>query len=79
MNIHHPAFAGRARQRGGALLIVMLMLALLALFASANKRTNFGLNDELNRLEANQIERLNGRKAGDKSQGPRTQNPRKTQ
>jgi Tfp pilus assembly protein PilX len=48
----------RARQRGGALIIVMLMLALLALFASANKRTNFGLNDELNRIEAEQIQRL---------------------
>ena len=48
----------RARQRGGALIIVMLMLALLALFASANKRTNFSLNDELNRIEAEQIQRL---------------------
>ncbi|MBC8326711.1 MAG: hypothetical protein H8E27_13920 [Verrucomicrobia subdivision 3 bacterium] len=48
----------RARQRGGAMIIVMLMLALLALFASANKQTNYGLNDELNRLEAEQIERL---------------------
>ena len=48
----------RARQRGGAIIIVMLMLALLSLFASANKRTNYGLNDELNRLEAEQIKRL---------------------
>ena len=61
MNIHHPAFAGRARQRGGALIIVMLMLALLALFVTENRRTIFSLSNELDRIEAEQIKRLNAR------------------
>jgi len=54
-----PKPKSRAGQRGGALLIVMLMLALIALFAAANKRSNHGLNNELNRIEAEQIKRLN--------------------
>lgn len=50
--------ATHARQRGGATLVVLLMIGILALFTSANRRANVGLNDELNRIEAEQIQRL---------------------
>ncbi len=59
MNIKNNTLQSQAGQRGGALLMVMLMLTLIALFAAANKRSNYGLNDELNRIEAEQIKRLN--------------------
>ena len=49
------------RQRGSALIIVMILLSLLALFATQNRRTLFNLRQELDSIEAKQIERLNAR------------------
>ncbi len=59
---------GRAQQAGasdvhlqmdGATARVAFRLdGLMALVASVNRRVNFGLNDELNRIEAEQLERL---------------------
>ena len=51
----------RARQRGSAVLIVLIVLALLALFVTENRRTVFSLSNELDRIEAEQIKRLNAR------------------
>ena len=51
----------RARQRGSAVLIVLIVLALLALFVTENRRTVFSLSNELDRVEAEQIKRLNAR------------------
>jgi len=48
-------------QRGSALIIVMILLSLLALFATQNRRTLFNLRQELDSIEAKQIERLNAR------------------
>ncbi len=50
-----------ARQRGSAVLIVLIVLALLALFVTENRRTVFSLSNELDRIEAEQIKRLNAR------------------
>ena len=51
----------RARQRGSAVLIVLIVLALLALFVTENRRTVFSLSNELDRIEAEQIKRINAR------------------
>lgn len=48
------------RQRGSALIIVMILLSLLALFATQNRHTLFNLSQELQRIEASQLERLDG-------------------
>ena len=52
------------RQRGAALLIVMIVLAMLATLAAKNRRSLSNLNEELQRIEADQLERLDGNSTG---------------
>ena len=61
MKIVLQSSCARARQRGSAVLIVLIVLALLALFVTEIRRTVFSLSNELDRIEAEQIKRLNGR------------------
>ena len=61
MKIIFQSSCARARQRGSAVLIVLIVLALLALFVTENRRTIFSLSNELDRIEAEQIKRLNAR------------------
>jgi len=53
------------RQRGAALLIVMIVLAMLATLAAKNRRALSNLNEELQRIEADQLERLDPNATGD--------------
>ena len=53
------------RQRGAALLIVMIVLAMLATLAAKNRRSLSNLNEELQRIEADQLERLDPNATGD--------------
>ena len=52
-------------QRGAALLIVMIVLAMLATLAAKNRRLLSHLNEELQRIEAGQLERLDTNATGD--------------
>ena len=52
------------RQRGAALLIVMIVLAMLAMLAAKNRRSLSNLNEELQRIEASQLERLDENATG---------------
>ena len=53
------------RQRGAALLIVMIVLAMLATLAAKNRRALSNLNEELQRIEADQLERLDDNGSGE--------------
>ena len=53
------------RQRGAALLIVMIVLAMLATLAAKNRRALSNLNEELQRIETGQLERLDDNGSGE--------------
>ncbi len=61
MKIILQSSCARARRRGSAVLIVLIVLALLALFVTENRRTIFSLSNGLDRIEAEQIKRINAR------------------
>ena len=59
MKIVLQSSCARARQRGSAVLIMLIVLALLALFVTENRRTISNLSNELDHIESEQIKRIN--------------------
>ena len=64
MNTRSPNLSGRRPQRGSVVLILLILLTIMTLLASANSRALIQFHREVNLLEKRQIERLDKAQVG---------------
>ena len=56
-----PRTKRERKRRGGGLIVVMVLLAVMAIYLVADSQALFRLRHTLNEVEAQQVERLEGK------------------